>query len=143
MAVGKSGMDHLGIPVGADSCTGCRRIDGLERLVDVGIEIIDQIVHLDVLLRIRKLHDVGRDLDTCIAVVSYPDLAGSTFLGSDEDDAIGCAHAVDGGGRSVLEDGQALDIGAGQEVDVVHEGTVDHVERVGIVADGADTADLH
>ena len=136
MGVGKGGMDQFLVPVCADAVIVGNVLCGSGGN-------LGEVVHLHVLLRICHLEDVGGDLETGIAVVGHPHAAGFTLLGSDQDDAVRCAHTVDCGCRCVLEDGEGLDIARRQEIDVVHEGAVNDVQRIGIVADGAYAADLH
>ena len=90
----------------------------------------------------RTLERVG---DADIAVVLGGYLAFLTLLGGDEDDAVGGTGAVDGGGGSVLEDVDALDVAGVDAVKTVVGGTalytVDDEERRGL-ADGARTTDV-
>ena len=102
-----------------------------------------KVVHLHVLLRVGHLEDVGGNLHAGVAVVGHPHAAGLTLLGGNQDDAVSSAYAVYGGSRCILENRQGLYIGGAQEVDVVHEGAVNNVQRIGIIADGAHAADLH
>ncbi len=63
-----------------------------------------------------------------------------TGLGRHENDAVRSAGTVDGGGRGILDHGNALHIG-GIHAGEVTFGTVDEDQRVGRV-DGGDTADV-
>ena len=134
MAVSEGVMYQLFIPVGADA-------------VVVGHILwrvrVYKVVHLNILLCVSKFHDVGGHLQAGIALVVYADLAQVAFPRGDNDDAICGTHTIDGSCRCILEHGKGLDIIAGEEVDIVHEGSVNHIERIGIVTDGAYAADLN
>ena len=76
------------------------------------------------------------------AAVTYRRLAvlGRAVLGGDQDDAEGCAGAVDGCRRSVLDDRDRLHVVGVDAVQVAHH-AVDQHERVGRV-DRVDAADV-
>ena len=63
------------------------------------------------------------------------------LAGGDDDDAVGTAGAVDGGGSGVLEDFDGGDIIRVEALHVALGHAVDHVERVVAGADGGGTAD--
>ena len=125
MAVCECGMNQLAVPVRAHAVV-IRNV--------LGRGGINEVVHFHILLRACELHDVGGNLHAHIAVVSYANLAAGALLGCDDDNAVGGAYAVNRGSRCVLEHREALDIVRGQEVDIVHEGAVNHIERIGIIA---------
>ena len=76
----------------------------------------------------------GAELDRHAALVA--------LLGGDEDDTVGCAVAVQGGGGGILEDGHGLDVGRVEVGEVTAVGnSVDHVEGRGATVDGTVTAD--
>ena len=135
--MGKGVANQGTVPVRADARVGSQRIDGLERVVRIG-----EVVHFDILLGRCHRQDIRRNLEAGIAVIGDAHAAGLALFGRHDDDAVGGANAVDRRCGSVLEHRQRLDIAGGEEVDVVHEGAVHDIERVGVIADGTDTADL-
>ena len=101
----------------------------------VGREELCKRSHFDTMGVLRDT-EVGAEVDA--------GLAGLRLLRGHEDNAIGSAGTVDGGGGSVLQDLDALDIlgiepaevGVGAVLD-----TVDNPQRVGVAVHGSDTAD--
>ena len=87
---------------------------------------------------------LGRGVDLGVTAVGDADLAFLGALGGDEDDAVGAACAVDGGGGGVLEDVDGLNL-VGRDVGEGAGGAVDEDERVIALGDGAATAntDVH
>ena len=70
---------------------------------------------------------------------AYLRLAAFSFLGGDDDDAVGCTRTVDGSRRGILEDGHRLDVlrvnhrqgvGSAGVALVGHGHAVDHDKRV-------------
>ena len=137
MRMCKSWFHKLRIPVCISLVIGW--IERLEACCSVKCHI----VKLAVLLCVCKLHDVCRHLYTGIAVICHSHVTSLSFLGCNDDDTVCCTHTIDSCCRSILEDCEGLDIAAGEEVDVIHECTVHNIERVCIVTDRTDTADLH
>ena len=112
-------------------------------------EVLALAVEVGVVEEVDPLPGVGhrrqhhRGLDAVVEVVADGGLAALSALGGHEDDAEGCAGAVDGGGSGVLEDGDALDVlGVEHRQAALH--AVDEDERVsaGSGADGAGAADV-
>ena len=137
MRMCKSRFHKLRIPVCISLVIGW--IERLEACCSVKCHI----VKLAVLLSVCKLHDVCRHLYTGIAVICHSHVSCLTLLCCDDDDTISCTHTIDGCCRSILKDCEGLDIAAGEEVDVIHEGTINNIKRICIVSDRADTTDLH
>ena len=125
--------DKLAVPVRIGGVVG--RILGRLR--------IGEVVKLNVLRRVRHFHDVGRHLQAGIALIGHAHPAGFALAGGDYDYAVRSTYAVDGRCGCVLKDCQGLYIVGRQEVDIVHEYTVNHVERIGIVTYGTHAAHLH
>ena len=121
--MGKGGLHKGLVPVRAYAGIGGKGINGIE-----GVVGICQVVHLNVLLGRRHGHYVGGDLYATIAVVGHPNLSRRTLLGGDKDNAVCGTYAVDCGGRCILEHGEGLNIGGAQEVNVVHERTVNNIK---------------
>ena len=89
--------------------------------------------HLRYIIIIRKLgavhelREVGIHAGTHGTVVGDTGVALVAFLGSDDNHAAGGLEAIDGGRSTVLQYGDALDIGRVNVVDIVHRETVHHV----------------
>ena len=130
-------MHQGGVPVGADSVV----IGGILGNEARGA-VESQVVQLAVLLGVGQLHNVGGHLHAGVTVVAHAGVSHLSLAGGHDDDAVGRPDAVDGRRRSVFENSERLDVGAGEEVDVVHKCAVNHVQGLGIVADGAHAADL-
>ena len=77
-------------------------------------------------------------LDTAVGLEFHGGLVPGTGFGGDHDDTAGSGRTVQGGGGSVLQDGDGLDVVGveGAAGDAVH-----HIERTGACGDGAGTAD--
>ena len=72
----------------------------------------------------------------------YGCAALGTLLGGDEDNTVGSAVTVQGGGSGILQDGHRLDIGRVQVGDTAAErNTVDHIQRAGGTVHGTVTTD--
>ena len=80
-------------------------------------------------------------LSAIVAIVGDGAFALFAALGGDKDYAVGSLRTVDGGGGSVFEDVDALDVGGIKGGDVATD-TVNKVERLS-VADGTQTADVN
>ena len=65
-----------------------------------------------------------------------------SFLGGDNHHAVGGTHTIDSCRRSVFEHAHILDIARVEEIDVIVEHTIHHIQRIGI-AEGAITTDTH
>ena len=137
MRVSESRLHKLRIPVGI-----CLIVRWHKRLEACGA-FECHIVKLAILFCIGQLHDICRNLYTCVTVVCYSDMARLSFLGCHDDDTVSRTHTIDSSCRSIFEDCERLDIATGEEVDIVHECTIDNIKRIGIVSDGTDTTDLY
>ena len=83
-------------------------------------------------------------IDTLLDIQVHVQAALRALFGGDQDDAVGRAVAVQGGGGGVLEDRDGLDVGGVQVGNVTAEGDpVQDVQDGRRTVDGSDTADVH
>ena len=126
--------------------------EGLRSLAYVGELLVG---YLDELLGVEEVVHPGRGTEAHPSVIVDLYRTALALLGGDQDDAVGCAGAVDGCGGTVLQDFEGLDVGG---IDVGHgvvvgiasaqtargyRHTVDHIEGRGSGGDGVDAADDH
>ena len=99
--------------------------------------------HLCILARIAHLKHVGGLLHAHVAVVRHlGTFVVLAFLRSDDHHTVGSTHTVDGAGTGILHDAHLLDVTVVEEVDVVVEHSIHHVEW-GSVAERTQTTDGH
>ena len=83
-------------------------------------------------------------IDTLLDIQVHVQAALRALFGGNQDDAVGSAVAVQGGGGGVLEDRDGLDVGGVQVGNVTAEGDpVQDVQDGRRTVDGSDTADVH
>src|SRR5690606_5734674 len=76
-------------------------------LPHVGLRLVDHLHEGGAVGKLGQFHKPG---DAFVVAHIEPRLAGRSFLGGEDDDAVGAAHAVYGRGGGVFEHGEALDI---------------------------------
>ena len=98
------------------------------------VEVVDELLRAGHLRQLRRGGDAGFDFDIDLG------LGFGAAPGGDQHDAVGAAHAVEGGGRGVFEDGEGGDVFHIYEVhrafDAVHQD-----QGIGVGAEGVDAAD--
>ena len=110
---------------------------GVARCFGLGVEPEALVVEVEHLLTVHDAEVLGRLLDAVAARERNLGLALGTLLGGDEEYAIGSLCTIDGGGRSILQHIDALDVGrvdGGKTAGV--DDTVEHDEHAGVTRDG-------
>ena len=86
--------------------------------------------HGSILLRVTKFQHVRGFLETNVSIVgNLCLLVLCTLFGSDEYHTIGCTHTIDGCSRSILKNGEVLNVVVVKEGNVVVEHTIYYIER--------------
>ena len=95
--------------------------------------------------RIEYIQRFSYFLPAIISIVTDADFAFLTRLGSYQNYTVGTTRTVDGGRRSVLQDGDIFDVGSGDVGNGFHGEAVNDEQRCVVTGDGAATTytDLH
>ena len=86
--------------------------------------------HGSILLSVTQFQYVGGFLETNVSIVgNLCLLVLRALFGSDEYHTIGCTHTIDGSSRSVLKNGEVLNVVVVEEGDVIVEHSVNYRKR--------------
>ena len=117
-------------------------VDGVLHVGLIGI-VVGLEQHGGIFARAGHLQHVGGLLDTHISIIGdLGRLILAAVLGGDNHHTVGGAHTVDGGCRSIFEHRHVGNVVGIEEVDVVVEHTVHHIERIA-AGERAGTTDGH
>ena len=111
------------------------RCDGAVRHL---VHHLGRIVIIGELGAIHELREIGIHGSTHGSVVGDMDIAPVALLGRDDDHAAGCLEAVHRSGSTVLQDGDAFDVGRVDVIDIVHR---EAVHDIGYTVNGTTDAE--
>ena len=147
---GGTGLSEDGLDpvVGGHALVQVDILEVAEVRVVVGGEVVTDdaqlILELHVVVGVHSLDGalVGHGLETPVSIeLDRNLLAFLGALGGDNHNAVGTTGTVDGGGESILEDVNGLDLGGRNVVDGFHREAVHDVEGAAVLGDGTAAAD--
>ena len=117
-------------------------VGGVELEESCGVVVVVKklVRHLEEAGYTHHIRLCRRDFQAELTRVGEAEVGLVAALGGDEDDARSSLGSIDGGGRSILQHGDALHVGRIHVIHAAHLHAVHYIKRIGS-ADGGDTAD--